>query len=161
MSNPPVELLPGDVALGQAGDQLKTLLGSCVSVILTDPRRTIGAMCHIVHVGRPNAENIRNTAYGDPAMADMFARLQQVGINPALCQAYVYGGGNMFPALFDGPHVGDKNARWVMEYLQARRIAILAHSVGGSGYRKVAWTVGPQQPMVDMVLNEQKVGNGN
>ena len=38
------DLMPGDVALGTAGDQLKTLLGSCVSVILTDPRRTVGAM---------------------------------------------------------------------------------------------------------------------
>ena len=52
----PLELMPGDVAIGQAGDQFKTLLGSCVSVVLTDPRRTVGAMCHIVHVGTPNAE---------------------------------------------------------------------------------------------------------
>ena len=58
------DLMPGDVALGQAGEQLKTLLGSCVAVILTDPRRTVAAMCHIVHVGQPNAANQHNTAYG-------------------------------------------------------------------------------------------------
>ena len=39
--------------LGYAGDRMKTLLGSCVAVILTDQRRTVGTMCHIVHVGRP------------------------------------------------------------------------------------------------------------
>ena len=33
-----IDLMPGHVALGLVGDQLKTLLGSCVSVILTDPR---------------------------------------------------------------------------------------------------------------------------
>ena len=69
----PVELMPGDVALGYAGDQLKTLLGSCVSVILTDPRRTVGAMCHIVHVGIPTRPTSHNTAYGVVAMAEMFA----------------------------------------------------------------------------------------
>ena len=37
-------LNPGDVAVGQRGDRLETLLGSCVAIVLTDPRRTIGAM---------------------------------------------------------------------------------------------------------------------
>jgi chemotaxis protein CheD len=45
-------LHPGDVACGERGDRLETLLGSCVAIILTDPRRTIGAMCHIVHAGQ-------------------------------------------------------------------------------------------------------------
>ena len=161
MTNPSVELLPGDVALGMAGDQLKTLLGSCVSVLLTDPRRTIGAMCHIVHVGEPNAANLRNTAYGAPAMADMFARLQQCGINPAMCQAYVYGGGNMFPDLFDGPHVGASNARWVLDFLQSRQVEVLDYSLGGNGYRKVAWTIGPQEPVMEIVSNQQEVSYGS
>jgi chemotaxis protein CheD len=153
------DLMPGDVALGTAGDQLKTLLGSCVSVILTDPRRTVGAMCHIVHVGKPNSANTRNTAYGMPAMDELFARLQAVAVTPALCQAYVYGGGNMFPALINKNHVGANNARWVMDFLQAHRIAVVHSSLGGNGYRKVLWTVGPAQPMVDMVVNQQETNN--
>ena len=87
------ELMPGDVALGQAGDTLKTLLGSCVSVILTDPRRTVGVMCHIVHVGHPNAANKHNTAFGSVAMADMVRRLYQVGFATRSCEAYGEGGG--------------------------------------------------------------------
>ena len=42
-------LAPGDVAIGTRGDRFETLLGSCVAIVLTDPRRTVGAMCHIVH----------------------------------------------------------------------------------------------------------------
>ena len=78
------ELMPGDVATGDAGEVLKTLLGSCVCVILTDPRRTVGSMCHIVHVGLPNAENRHNTAYGVAAMHAMFTELRARGINPAM-----------------------------------------------------------------------------
>ena len=148
------ELLPGHVVLGFAGDQLKTLLGSCVSVILTDPRRTVGAMCHIVHIGRPNAANAHNTAFGVVAMQEMFDRLIDVGIPPQRCQAYVYGGGNMFPQMFSTTHVGAKNADWVLDYLHHYDITILEQSLGGNGYRKVAWTVGYDAPVVETIQSE-------
>jgi len=152
ISAPAVELMPGDVALAQRGDQLRTLLGSCVSVILTDSRRTVAAMNHIVHVGAPNAINRRNTAFGQPSMADMYAKLRSVGITPTMCQAYVYGGGNMFPHLKQERHVGSNNAHWVLDFLENEGIHIIDHSLGGSGYRKVSWTVGQQDPVVETVL---------
>jgi chemotaxis protein CheD len=152
-----VELMPGEVALGQQGDQLKTLLGSCVSVILTDPRRTIGVMCHIVHVGKPNVANAKNTAYGEVAMKEMFARLRSVGVNPTQCDAYVFGGGNMFPKLFDVRHVGDANVDWVLDYLHDHGIHLVDHCLGGNGYRKVSWTVGAADPLVETVFAEQGV----
>ena len=158
--NGPVELMPGDVALGHGGTQFKTLLGSCVSVILTDPRRSVGSMCHIVHVGLPNAENRHNTAYGVVAMHDMFTRLRAIGINPAQCHAYVYGGGNMFPQLFRGKHVGQSNIEWVLHYLDTHGVAVVAQCLGGNGYRKVSWTVGPQAPVVETVFPEQGVQHG-
>lgn len=149
------ELMPGDVAMGQAGDELRTLLGSCVSVILTDPRRTVGAMCHIVHVGEPNAANRHNAAYGGVAMAEMFQRLQSVGILAQRCEAYVYGGGNMFPGITSGPQVGDRNGQWVMEFLADHGIAVVDYSLGGTSYRKVSWVVGRAEPQVEDVSIEQ------
>lgn len=155
-----VELLPGHVVLGLAGDQLKTLLGSCVSVILTDPRRTVGAMCHIVHVGHPNAANAHNTAYGEVAMQTMFDQLIGVGIPPQRCHAYVYGGGNMFPQMFTTTHVGAKNAEWVLDYLDDCGISVVGHDVGGCTYRKVAWTVGREQPVVETVRTDMPKAPG-
>ena len=155
-----VELMPGDVTIGNAGESFKTLLGSCICVVLTDPRRTVGAMCHIVHVGVPNAENRHNTAYGVAAMHDMSARLRARGINPRMCEAYVYGGGNMFPHLFRARHVGASNAEWVQHYLEHHGIKVIGHDVGGNGYRKVSWTVGPGVPVVETVIAEQGASNG-
>jgi chemotaxis protein CheD len=149
-----VELMPGDVCLAQAGDQLKTLLGSCVSVILTDPRRTVATMCHIVHVGKANAANAKNTAFGEVAMDDMFAKLRSVGVSPTLCDAYVFGGGNMFPAMFRAKHVGDSNVDWVLDYLHDHGIHIVDHCLGGNGYRKVSWTVGVGEPLIETVFAE-------
>ena len=156
----PLDLMPGDVALGDVGAQFKTLLGSCVSVILTDPRRTVGSMCHIVHVGKPNADNRQNTAYGEVAMQVMFTQLRARGINPAMCQAFVYGGGNMFPQLFRGKHVGSSNVDWVLQYLQDQGVAVVDQCLGGAGYRKVSWTVGAQDPVVETVFPEQGMQNG-
>ncbi|QDL53043.1 chemotaxis protein CheD [Rhodoferax aquaticus] len=155
MSNQSYDLMPGDVAIGFVGDELKTLLGSCVSVILTDPRRTVGAMCHIVHVGISQTNSAHNTAFGNAAMADMFGRLRAIGITPHLCDAYVYGGGNMFPHLFREKHVGASNTEWVLGFLQQHRIAVVEQHVGGAGYRKVSWTVGPHEPVVETVFSDQ------
>lgn len=145
------ELHPGQVALGRAGDTLRTLLGSCVAVILTDPRRTVGAMCHIVHTGHPNAANQGNTAWGTEAMAEMNRLLFGVGFAPRSCEAYVYGGGNMFPKLFTHHHVGASNAAWVLGYLQHHKIPVVAQDLCGEGYRRLVWTVGPTEPQVHNV----------
>jgi chemotaxis protein CheD len=150
-----VELMPGDVALGEVGDQLKTLLGSCVSVILCDPRRTVGVMCHIVFTGQPKPEHSHNTAYGSVAMEDMFTRLRTKGVNPQMCQAYVFGGGNMFPQIFSKKHVGATNSEWVLSFLHHHSIPVVQQSVGGTGYRKISWTVGVSEPVVETVFAEQ------
>ncbi len=147
------DLMPGQVALGRAGDHLKTLLGSCVSVILTDPRRTIGVMCHIVHVGHPNAANKNNTAYGSVAMAEMVRRLYEIGFAPRSCEAYVFGGGNMFPKLVTRHHVGSNNGDWVMGYLEHHKIRVLKEDLGGHGYRKLSWVVGFGEPVVETVIS--------
>ena len=65
-------LHPGDVACADRGERLETLLGSCVAIVLTDPRRTIGAMCHIVHASRPVAGMPDTTAYADRALATLY-----------------------------------------------------------------------------------------
>lgn len=152
--------MPGDVALGLAGDAFKTLLGSCICVVLTDPRRTVGALCHIVHVGEPNSANQNNTAYGMVAMERMFGLLRGKGVNPVMCEAYVYGGGNMFAQFFNTRHVGANNAAWVLDFLHAHGIVVVEQETGGTGYRKLTWAVGLEDPVVETVFAEQGTSYG-
>jgi chemotaxis protein CheD len=148
-------LHPGDVACGARGDRLVTLLGSCVAVVMTDPRRSVGAMCHIVHAspreGRHATAAHRDSAWGDVALDVMYEQLRKRGITPQLCEAYVYGGGNMFPGQFSAGHVGDSNARWTLQALAADGVRVLHHDLGGQRYRKLSWTVGPDAPEVTSV----------
>ena len=57
-------LHPGDLAFATRGERLDTLLGSCVAIVLTDPRRTVGVMCHIVHA-RPAQRAVGGSAAYD------------------------------------------------------------------------------------------------
>ena len=144
-------LHPGDVACAGRGDRLEALLGSCVAIVLTDPWRTVGVMCHIVHAKPALRVPRKSGAHAGVALKAMYALLQARGIAPALCEAYVYGGGNMFPALFKGSHVGDNNARWALAALADDGIPVLLHDVGGSAYRRLGWTVGSGAPQVTAV----------
>jgi chemotaxis protein CheD len=146
-----IYLHPGDVACGTRGDRFETLLGSCVAIILTDPRRTVGAICHIVHATVGTSAQRGNTAHAGPALASLFQRLRCLGIEPRLCEAYVYGGGNMFPTLTTGPQVGDRNADWVINALVVAGVRIVVQDVGGHGYRRLGWTVGPAAPQVTTI----------
>lgn len=143
-----VTLLPGDVVLGERGDQLDTLLGSCVSIILTDPRRTVGVMSHIVVPGRSGRCALRDDTRGAQALQTMTALLQGRGIVPALCEAYVFGGGNMFPQLTDGPQIGDDNVDWALHTLATLGVRVIGSDIGGTVCRRLSWTVGPEAPQV-------------
>ena len=141
-------LHPGDLAFATQGERLDTLLGSCVAIVLTDPRRTVGVMCHIVHARSAPRTAANSAAYADVALAGMYRLLRDNAVAPGLCEAYVYGGGNMFPDLVQASSVGDDNAMWVFDALAADGIPVLEHDVGGAVYRRLRWTVGHAAPQV-------------
>lgn len=144
-------LMPGDVVCADRGERMETLLGSCIAVVLTDRRNTVGAMCHIVHCNPADAESDNPGAHAEYAIEALYRLLQARGFSPTLCNAYVFGGGNMFPALVEGPHIGEKNAQWVLSRLGRDRVRVLVQDLGGSAYRRLSWTVGPQPPSVEAV----------
>lgn len=155
MTQPPPDavrtLHPGDVAFAERGEVLSTLLGSCVAILLTDPRRTIGVMCHIVHSKPPLSHDKASTSYGSVAISAMDRLLLARGVSPQLCHAYVYGGGNMFPGLITQSHVGDANALWTLTTLRERGVRVIGQDLGGRVYRRVRWTVGADAPEVSRV----------
>jgi chemotaxis protein CheD len=131
------------------------LLGSCVSIVLTDPRRTVGGMCHVVHARPPLQGGTKSTAHGAGALLRLFAMLRAKGIEPRLCQAWIYGGGNMFPGRV-GPaaaqgNVGAANAGWAVQAMADAGIQVLGSELGGNAYRKLRWTVGPTDPELQAV----------
>jgi chemotaxis protein CheD len=56
--------------------------------------------------------------------------------------------------MFRERHVGVANVDWVMDYLDQQGIRVIEHSLGGTGYRKVSWYVGPDAPVLETVEAE-------
>ncbi|HUN90584.1 MAG TPA: chemotaxis protein CheD [Burkholderiaceae bacterium] len=155
-AHPTHVLHPGDVVVATRGHRLETLLGSCVAIILTDPARTVGAMSHVVHTGPMSVGSPSGTMHGESALQRMFALLRECALNPLMCEAYVIGGGNMFPRLVAGDTVGEANIRWALDALSSRGIRTLATDAGGTTYRRLRWTVGPSAP--DIVAVDVRSG---
>lgn len=147
-------LLPGDIVCAERGERLETLLGSCVGVMLTDRHRTVGAMCHVVHASPANDRSEQPQAHADTAIDTMYRLIGARGYTPQLCEAFVCGGGNMFPWLVDGARIGERNAQVVLARLQRDRVRVLFQDLGGAVYRRLRWTIGPALPEVASVAVE-------
>ncbi len=139
-----IHLRPGEYAVAGAGRRIRTLLGSCVSIILWQPARRVGAMSHFILAQRGSGKaGPPDARYGEEALQLMLAELAQRGIAPAQCTAKVFGGGNMFPgqALVSGPNVGRRNGEAARELLAVHGIPVLSENLFGVGHRQIVFEV--------------------
>lgn len=152
---------PGEYFVGDDSFQVRTLLGSCVSITLWHRRRRHGAMCHFLlstrpqqsieldrrRENRPSHERRVATAldgkYADEVMLLMMSELRQAQISPQECEAKVFGGGNMFPQrrLEDNLNVGKKNGETAKMLLRSHGIPIVSEDLYGNGHREVIFNV--------------------
>jgi chemotaxis protein CheD len=144
----PMTLFPGDTAFALRGEQVETLLGSCVGVILTTHAREAAAMCHYMYSNQPPAHRRKDTAYAQAALPFLWSLMQRYRRDGKPLQAFVYGGAHMFAAQPEVADIGLQNTQWAMHYLESLGIQLAHKEVGGTCHRKVAWRVGPGLPQV-------------
>lgn len=137
-----VNLEPGAYFVGDDQHRVRTLLGSCVSIILWSPHRRFGAMSHYLLARRDGSTGLdADPRYGDEAFALMCRGLRARGIDPATCQAKLFGGGDMFgrtggPRLLD---VGRSNGLAARALAEAAGIPVIAESLFGVGHRRIVF----------------------
>jgi chemotaxis protein CheD len=148
-----VFLDPGEYFVGDASCKVRTLLGSCVAMVLWHPRMRYGAMSHFLLSSRIESRNeTRNDAltppplegkYADEALELMVRELQQAKVPLHECVAKIFGGGNMFPdqKMADKLNVGQKNGETARRLLRDRGFRIVAEDLFGIGHRQVIFNV--------------------
>ncbi|NML48487.1 chemotaxis protein CheD [Ramlibacter sp. G-1-2-2] len=139
-----VFLQPGEYFAGDAQHRVRTLLGSCVSVVLWSPHVRIGAMSHSLLPGRPQQDAsgpMLDGRYGDEALRLMLEELVGLGVRPAHCRAKIFGGGDMFGARHPGPTVGQRNGEAAREQLRRCGIEVASESLYGDGHRQVVFDI--------------------
>jgi len=143
-------LQPGELFVADAGFQIRTILGSCVSITLWHPILRVGGMSHFLLPTRgsaPGPEGL-DGRYGDEALQLMIKDLKAAGVNPALCEGKVFGGGNMFPGNHharghheQGIAVGRRNGDAAKALLQHHGIPLVSESLFGIGHRQIIFDV--------------------
>ena len=117
---------------------IETLLGSCVAVCLHDHVARIGGMNHILLPGKADLKHFDNAArYAINAMELLINRIMKLGGQRPNLVAKVFGGSNVFPAVFAENGMGAGNSEFVLEFLQMETISIISQDLGGYDTRKI------------------------
>jgi chemotaxis protein CheD len=135
---PEVHLQPGEMLVTQEPKWVLTLLGSCVTVTMFNPRFGLAAICHGLlpeprrgpAPDQKTAQCFRYLSCAIPAMIRCFSRL---GLRPEEVEVKLFGGGNLVMAGEpDGKSIGHANVVMARCLLKAGRFRIRAQSVGGN-----------------------------
>jgi len=148
-----VFLQPGDFCWGNHSIRVKTLLGSCVSIVFWHPQMKIGGMSHIMlpekRSGSPE-NNILIGKYAEDAVNLFLKEAKRAGTNVHDYQIKLFGGSNMFTtfekkvSVEEGfatdkriNEIGYKNVLKARELLASLNLKIMSESTGGTKHRKI------------------------
>lgn len=140
-----VFLLPGQLHFSTRPMNIRTVLGSCVSIVIWHPVRRAGGMCHYL-LARPRAgitvESPEAGRYGDTAWALLKREAERNGTPLHECVAKVFGGGRMFEGAGSMSAIPDGNVARAFELLADDGLQVAARHVGGAGSRSLSFDVG-------------------
>jgi chemotaxis protein CheD len=136
------------VAIGQwtvapAPAKIRTLLGSCVGVVLYDRAAKLGGLAHIV---LPSAHGVVDHPgkYADTAIPALMAEFDRRlgGKARSRLIAKIVGGANMFQMDYSlrestALNIGQRNKEAIEQILASLTIPIMARDVGGTAGRRL------------------------
>lgn len=129
----------GELAVLQAAGELRTLLGSCIGLVLHDQKNRVGGMAHIV-LPLSNGSDHTPGKYADTAVPELIRQIEALGGKTRNLCAKLAGGANMFASTnLNG--IGEQNLAMVERLLRDAGIPVLARQCGGQQGRKMAYDV--------------------
>jgi chemotaxis protein CheD len=133
-----VKILPGEYHVTSEDVMLATVLGSCVAACVRDVRLGIGGINHFMLPERGGAAGPLDASarYGAYAMQMLVDQVLKLGGSRDALEAKVFGGGNVLPGLSQA-NVGERNADFVIRFLETERIRVTASDLLDVYARKV------------------------
>ncbi|MDI1244362.1 MAG: chemoreceptor glutamine deamidase CheD [Rhodoferax sp.] len=134
-----VKLMPGQCYVTTSDILLTTVLGSCVSACLRDSTAGVGGMNHfMLPEDADDTPHSPSTSmrYGIHAMAMLMSELLKAGARRDRLEAKVFGGGAVMNTL-SKINIGERNADFVLRFLQAEQIPVVAQDLRGALPRRI------------------------
>ncbi len=138
------KIQPGEFYITSHHEVISTVLGSCISACIRDPKIGVGGMNHFMlpedtTAGRStwldNATGLA-TRYGSYAMETLINALLKMGANRSRLEVKLFGGGHVLNAGID---VGERNIDFAHKWLKTEELPIVAEDVGGTAPRRVIY----------------------
>ena len=133
-----VKVLPGEYFASTSDMALVTVLGSCISACIRDRERNIGGMnpFMLANGGNTDQPNSASAHYGVYAMELLINHLLKLGARRSSMEAKVFGGGRVMSSL-NSSQIGERNSRFVLEFLANEGIPVVAKDLLDLYPRKV------------------------
>jgi len=133
-----IYLKPGEFHFAVTPTIVSTVLGSCVSVTMHNPERTMGAICHAVLPdelipGEPYR-------YVDSSIAAMLRLFDRYRISRRDIQVKLFGGSDILPQgdnRYRYVTVGQQNILRANQIIEREQLRLIASDVGGTRGRKL------------------------
>lgn len=145
-----VKVLPGEYFVHDEDLPILTVLGSCIAACLWDRHARVGGMNHFM---LPDGADTHGR-YGSFAMELLINELLKRGAARASLEAKVFGGGQVM-GNFTTLNVGERNTRFVLDYLQTERIPVVSKDVLDVHPRKVCFFPSSGKALVKRLATTQ------
>lgn len=137
------KLLPGDFYVTKEDEVLDTVLGSCVSACIRNPRTGVGGMNHFM-LPHPHGEKSDSwnavagtaTRYGSASMEQLINKILGNGGLRADLEVKIFGGARVLAVATD---VGQHNVIFVREFLKQEGLKVVSADVGNTTPRHVQY----------------------
>jgi chemotaxis protein CheD len=135
-----VKLLPGEFFVSGDDIVLSTVLGSCVSACVWDRTAKVGGMNHfMLPEGGKDTDPLGLAGrYGVFAMELLINELLKRGARKANFEAKLFGGGAVMKN-FTTLNVGERNVRFVLDFLKTEGVRIVSQDLLDVHPRRVAF----------------------
>lgn len=145
---------PGELIFSKKPVIIRTVLGSCVGVVLYDKVKKFGGLVHYL---LPESQDRQiTTKYGDVALPTLINKFLNSGSNLSDLEAHVIGGAFI---IFDENEIffiGDRNIEIAQNILKANHIRIKSTQTGGEKGRRVYYDLSTNTLKVE-VLDGMKI----
>ncbi len=139
----------GEIVVLTVSGSARTLLGSCIGLVLHDNRSRVGGLAHIV-LPNSNGNGSPVGKYADTAVPELIRLIEASGGLKRHLTARLAGGANMFATT--GPmSIGDQNLAIVEQLLKDVSIPVRGKHCGGTHGRKLVYDVETGTVTVEVV----------
>ncbi len=155
------KILPGEYYVTRNDEIITTVLGSCVSACIRDPKIGVGGMNHFMLPGDATKSlkkwggmDVSATRYGIAAMENLINDIIKLGSRKSDLEVKLFGGGHVLDMSINA--VGDRNIKFARDYVAAEGMSVISEDLGNVFPRKVNYFPSTGKVLVRRLRSLQK-----